>query len=305
MNKFKLCIFLFTLGANLGPSFGDCPVEHSKLILIKGSDTDSASLKISKELFEKLKPRVLQLGYCLALNDWQELQGTGFLNSDKIIAIKYDRQLENETDSLFSYSYNLVAGVIEASRASKVKMEREGFRRPLAELELEASPAALNILAEKIAENLRDQYVCHLAIESEPAKVNFSLKNGYKGATPMELVIPLGEIHIKSDEKGYLPYEEKLNLMVPGYHKHIIKLKKKRFYHSKAMYPLAGFILAGLGSYYMQEYYYNQYSALNENDYTNRPEKFSELFHKAQFWERMWMSAAGLSLLTLGFSFSF
>ena len=178
---------------------------------------------------------------------------------------------------------------------------------PLAEVDFEGADQQtfLTVVVKKIVENLRTSYVCHLRIESEPESVAVATSSGLEGATPVEWVVPLGSVGLTATRKDYVSFEKHIELDAPGYHRLYVELRKRRFYHSRFMYPAAAFLVAAGGFYLAERYYYDKYQSLGEQDYYSRPDEFGERFHTAKAFERLAGASLGLAGVSFVLSFWF
>ncbi|MBN1760322.1 MAG: PEGA domain-containing protein, partial [Chitinispirillaceae bacterium] len=149
-----------------------------------------------------------------------------------------------------------------------------------------------SVLIRKIIENMRDQYICHLRIESEPEGVVIRTKNGLEGITPLEWIIPVGKVRITGELEGYEPLRRTIDLNEPGSHTYRLTMGRKRFYHSR--FFVSSLVLGASSAvcYGIERYYYDQYLKLGREERYNTPDRFAKDFTIAKNFER----AAGATL---------
>jgi hypothetical protein len=297
MNTLLYALLLTAVPALSNETGENCrPGSHTLYWKISPDLDSNTHQGFQQNLMQGLGTQLSEIGYCLdTLSAWEELQQSEEAPESRVLQITAGLPEKDRPGVL------LKAAVIRARGATPERM-KEGFTRPLMTLAYSAEePQSIErVVVQKIIENLKDKFICHLLIKSKPEWINFHIDKGLNGVTPVEWVIPVGRLSISADEKGFLPFHATIELETPGEHEYLIKLKKKRFYHSKMMIPFIAGALASGVSYYMQSYYYDQYSGLGKWDLDNKPESFSEKFGKAKTWERI---TAG-SLIATGFFFS-
>ena len=142
------------------------------------------------------------------------------------------------------------------------------------------------VLVKKIVENIRTQYVCHLRIQSNPSGILITSPIGLEGKTPLEWILPLGNLDIKSNADGYESFQKSIDLSEPGIHTYFLGLKKKQFYNSKILIPTVFFAVASAAFYGGERFYYSKYLDLGKEDYYNNPGKFESTYNKASIYEQ-------------------
>jgi hypothetical protein len=162
-----------------------------------------------------------------------------------------------------------------------------------------------NIVVKKISENLRNQFVAQLLIQSRPAGAVIYSDVGLDGKTPVEWVVPLGVLKVSLTQPGYLTVTRDLDLNSPGAHSFEIPLIKRRFYHSKFIYPAMSFGVLALVATAFENHYYSQYRDLGIQDQREHPEKFGDTFQLAKSFERLSYSSMLLAATSLVVSFKF
>lgn len=291
----KQTFWIFLAGFALAQGAQPCPEAGRRLYFhSEPALNQQVSPAFSDSLFARLQTPLLGLGYCFT-NAARDPNDTN--SQDLWLLVRSRISGENLT---------LTAAVLTEGqrRAGKVA---QAIAHPLTELEIQRGDAALlnSIFPQKIIENLRTQYVAQLALVTQPEGAKIRANNGLEGITPLEWVLPLGNLHVIVSHSGYLTREMDLDLTRPGEHTVSLPMIPRRFYHSR-FFPVAALAAtASLGAYMAQNYYYNQYHRLGLSDQQNRPERFGELFGDAKTWERVSVGSLGLALLTLGLSFSF
>lgn len=183
----------------------------------------------------------------------------------------------------------------------------EAEARPLVYLRFMPSEAEglYSVLAKKVGENLRNQYVAVLLIRSTPAGAEVRSASGLEGATPVEWVVPLGSLDVSLGKAGYLQTRRKLDLEAPGQHTYDLQLVKRRFYHSGFIYPTAAAGLISAAAFILENHYYGVYQSLGAEDRANRPQAFSENFRNAKNYEHLGYAALGAAAFSLVLCFAF
>jgi hypothetical protein len=279
------------------PLSANCRPGTQLLLLKTHALLDSLTHEgFQQRLVEGLKTPMAEVGYCLdTISNWSQLEKFPDLGETRILALK--SSLQPSQDSI-GQRIALVATVLNARNADNAQLS-EAFTRPLLVLPYNADePASMeSITVKKVTENLKDRFICHLFINSDPPSVNFHTLSGLNGVTPVQWVMPTGRLSIVVDEKGYLPFDKQIRLDVPGEHHFLIKLKKRRFYHSRFMIPLVAAVVLGGTSHLLEQHNNDRYQSLGQSDFENRPESFRKEFIKAKRWERTKFGA----LLSAGF----
>jgi hypothetical protein len=162
-----------------------------------------------------------------------------------------------------------------------------------------------SVLAKKVAENLRSQYVAVLLIRSHPAGAVVHAASGLEGKTPVEWVVPLGDLPITVAMTGYLEAHRDLDLAIPGQHTYDLQLAKRRFYHSKFIYPTLAAGAVSAVAFVLENHYYGVYQSLGPADGRDRPEAFGQNFRAAKSYERIGYTSMALAWLGLTLCFTF
>jgi hypothetical protein len=281
----------------------DCKAGNQTLFysphpLLDAGTTAGFSDSLGRQLREPLG----ELGYCLQeAGDYRALADTSAMapTAENLV-------LQVQADNASAGSGTILVALLRARELAHGKLA-EAFSHPLVTFRYgpgEASSLS-NILAKKISENLRSQYVADLLVRSHPAGASVRSSAGLEGVTPVEWVLPLGTVNVTLERKGYLPLAREIDLSAPGRHAYDLQLSKRRFYHSRFIYPTlaAGAIsLVALG---LENHYYDEYRSLGAQDRKNRPAAFGETFHTAKTYEGIAYTAMGLAWLNLTLCFVF
>jgi hypothetical protein len=249
-------------------------------------------------LWLQLREPAQELGYCLeAARDPGRLRDTARFGEDLYL----EAFARDEGGSQ--------AAAVAALRVRDLARGKlpEAEARPLVSLRFSAAETAglSSVVAKKVAENLRSQYVAVLLIRSHPEGALVRAAAGPEGATPVEWVLPLGSMQVTLSKPGYLEARRELDLSAPGQHTYELQLAKRRFYHSKFIYPtLAAAALAGT-AFALEGHYYGIYQGLGAEDSKSRPAAFGENFRTAKTYERLGYTALGLAWAGLALCFAF
>jgi hypothetical protein len=255
----------------------------------------------SDSLGNRMVQPLRELGYCLtAIEDYRTLLDTSRHGGDLVL-----HALVSEGPQTYGPGGFLVTLLTVRDLASG-KLP-EAISRPLVSLPLQRDdPAGLvDVLARKVAENLRRQYVAHVIIQSRPPEAWVRAASGLDGKTPVEWILPLGTLPVVLEKPGYLPLHRELDLSAPGQHNIDLHLAKRRFYHSRFIYPVLAFGATALASYALEEHYYAEYRSLGAEDLRNRPEVFGRTFRVAKTYERIAVGSLALATGCLLLSFRF
>jgi hypothetical protein len=200
----------------------------------------------------------------------------------------------------------VLVALLRARELARGKLA-EAFSHPLVSFRYgpgEASSLS-NILAKKISENLRSQYVADLLVRSHPVGASVRSSAGLEGTTPVEWVLPLGIVKVTLERKGYMPLKREIDLTAPGRHAYDLQMSKRRFYHSPFIYPALAAGAVSIVALVLENHYYDKYRSLGAEDLQNRPAAFGETFHTAKTYEAVAYTAMGLAWLNLTVCFAF
>ncbi len=254
----------------------------------------------SDSLSQELSQTVVENGYCLVeVKEYRTLLDTIRFGGNLVLhAIAEDGPSPG--------SGTFVATALKVRELAHGRLA-EALARPLVSLRYSPGDAMglPSLLAKKISENLRSQFVADLLIKSHPDGAAIRMESGMDGITPVEWVLPLGHFHVILEKPGYLPLRRDIDLSAPGMHAYDLQLAPKRFYHSKFIYPALILAAASFGSYALEQDHYSTYRALGPSDQKLRPQAFSEEFHTAQFYEKAAYTTLAFALVNLGLCFAF
>lgn len=252
-------------------------------------------------LYQRLTAPLGELGYCIQpIRDYRSLLDTARYGDNLILhALVSDGPMSSSPSQ---FVVTLLRGRDWA--ADKLP---EAISRPLVTLPLyRGDPAGLiEVLVRKVAENLRKQYVAHLLIQSRPGEAAARADNGLQGKTPLEWILPLGTLEVVLEKPGHIPLRQQLDLTSPGQHNYDFHLAKRRFYHSRFIYPAIAFGIAALGAYALEEHYYSRYQGYGIDESQNDPEIFGKTFQVAKTYERIAYGSLALAGACLALTFRF
>ncbi len=252
-------------------------------------------------LMRRLKAPLGELGYCIQpIQDYRALLDTARYGDNLLLHTLVAEGPMTSSPSQF------VVALLRGRDWAADKLP-EAISRPLVSLPMyRGDPSDLmEVLARKVAENLRLQYVAHVLIQSRPGAAFTRADNGLQGKTPVEWILPLGSLEVMLEKPGYIAMRKRLDLSAPGQHNYDFHLAKRRFYHSKFIYPAIAFGAAALGAYALQEYYYAEYQKYGADDALTRPKIFGQTFRLAKNYERIAYTSLALAGFSLALSFRF
>ncbi len=304
---FCLVITLFGHAALGGQPSPECENGRQKIFFSAHPLLDTRfGNGFTDTLRSQLKSPLAELGYCLVdIKEYILRKDSAQLSDNLVLHSIVSEGPDPFAGSLVGSGTFLVAALnIHDWAAGKLP---EAISRPLVTLRYHASeiPGLPNILVKKIAENLRSQFVAQLLIQSRPAGAIVHASSGLEGVAPVEWVVPLGEFSVTLESKGYLSIRRDLDLSTPGSHSFEMQMVKRRFYHSKFIYPALVFGAASGLAYIFESYFYSAYRDLGPQDQQDHPERFSKTFHTAKILERTSYGALFASVTCLAFSFRF
>jgi hypothetical protein len=252
----------------------------------------------SQGLYQELESSLYEIGFCLQTMDSTVLNDT--TKRDELIMYM---TTETEVSSNIAEGENLLICLerVEDWAKGNIKI---ALAHPL--ISISYQPEELStfqtVLVKKIVENIRTQYVCHVRIQSNPSGILITSPIGLEGKTPLEWILPLGNMTIKNKTNGYEPFQKRVDLSEPGIHTYFLELKKKQFYNSKFLVPTIIFALASAACYGGERIYYSKYLNLGKEDYLS-PEKFENTYNKASMYEKV--SLITLACATVSFTCTF
>lgn len=236
----------------------------------------------SQELYKELESSLYEIGFCL-----QTMNPSILKDSTKRDELIMYMTTETETNTDITEGETLMICLVRIEDWAKENTEI-ALSHPL--ISISYQPEELStfrvVLVKKIIENIRTQYICHLRIQSNPSGIFITTPIGLEGKTPLEWILPFGDLTIKNKTDGYEPLQKKLNLSEPGIHTYFLELKKKQFYNSKFLIPTIVFALASAACYGGERVYYTKYLNLGKTDYYNNSEQFEGTYNKASAYER-------------------
>jgi hypothetical protein len=253
----------------------------------------------SDSLWAQLNGPVRELGYCLKAMPGGKASLDTAGNGDNLFLEAWARDEGGGTISV-----SIAALRLRELATGKLS---EAEARPLVYFRFSPFEAVgmYSVLAKKVAENLRSQYVAVLLIRSHPAGAVVHAASGLEGSTPVEWVVPLGELPITVSLPGYLEARRNLDLGIPGQHTYDLQLAKRRFYNSKFIYPTLAAGAVSAAAFVLENHYYGIYQALGPADSRDRPEAFGQNFRTAKNYERIGYTSLALTWLGLTLCFTF
>ncbi len=253
----------------------------------------------SDSLWAQLDGPVRELGYCLKALPGGKASADTAGNGDNLFLEAWAR---DEGGGIISVSI----AVLRLRELAEGKLP-EAEARPLVYFRFSPFEAVgmYSVLAKKVAENLRSQYVAVLLIRSHPAGAVARSASGLEGSTPVEWVVPLGELPITVTLPGYLEARRTLDLGVPGQHTYDLQLAKRRFYNSKFIYPTLAAGAVSAAAFVLENHYYGIYQSLGPGDSRDQPDAFGQNFRTAKNYERIGYTSLALAWLGLTLCFTF
>jgi PEGA domain len=239
------------------------------------------------------------LGYCVVeVKDYRTILDTARYGENLLLQTLAGDPAEG--------SGSILVALLRVKDLAQGKLS-EAVSRPLVSIrygsdEISSLP---NILAKKVSENMRSQFVADVLIQSHPPGALARTPTGLEGRTPVEWVMPLGSVPVTLEKSGYLTLHRDIDLSAAGVHSYDLQLIKKRFYHSRFMYPALGAAAVALAAFGLENHYYAAYQALGGADQQNRPQAFADNFRTAKTYERIGYTALGIAWLNLALCFTF
>ena len=334
MNQSGVCRFftgtaiiaaIFSVIAGGFPTLQASPCKAGKRPLYFFADTTLATLlpeSFEARLYDQLVTPLEEIGYCLSEYHSSVFSDTA-VQDEMVMCLSMVPVISEKTTLLPMGTDSLDSAVAVSSLNTTIfdttaqmevalvrvgAMERNNGRpwehtSPLLTVTCHPDELATfeSVLIRKIIENLRDQYICHLKIESAPEGVVIRSTSGLEGVTPLEWIIPVGKLKVTGELEGYEPIRRTIDLSEPGSHMYRLEMGRKRFYHSR--FFVSGLVLGASSAicYGIDRFFYNEYSQLGNEDRVSAPEQFEKKFTIAKNFER----AAGVTLALAGVSLVF
>jgi hypothetical protein len=273
-----------------------------KLIFYKSTGAVDKKIRagFSGDFFDALNKPLQEIGYCPVLLDSDYDQDSIRINTPVLLIDVKERF--NWADSASALTF-----VIYFLPLKEVRSDFSAPRNAnqLISLLFDADELSTfeTVAVRKTVENLRTQYICHLRLESDPSGVQIASSIGLEGKTPLEWVIPVGDLEIQGTQNGYSELHRILKLESPGIHTYVLEMKARQFYNSRFMIPTIVFGVSSAVLFGIERYYYSQYLNLDRETYFNNPGEFEALFNKAKTFE--YAAFSSLALTGISFSFTF
>jgi hypothetical protein len=284
-----------------GPSrdLSPCPSSSQALFYAPRVKTEGLlPFGFADSLWAQLAGPARELGYCLTALPGARAADTA-KNGDNLY-------LEASAGDEGGGAISVSIAALRLRELARGKLN-EAESRPLVYLRFSPFEAIgmYSVLAKKVAENLRNQYVAVLLIRSHPAGAIVHAAPGLEGATPVEWVVPLGTLPITVAKPGYVEARRDLDLDVPGQHTYDLQLSKRRFYHSGFIYPTVAAGAVSVAAFALENHYYGIYQSLGPTDSRDRPDAFRQNFRTAKNYERIGYASLALAWLGLSLCFAF
>jgi hypothetical protein len=265
--------------------------------LLEGATETGFSDSIKTQLRAPLE----DIGYCLQeIRDHRSVLGAAQYAENLVLHV----QIANTTE--YTGGGTILIALLKVTDLARGKLA-EALSRPLVTLPFQVGEvfSLTNILVKKITENLRSQYVADIHIRSNPPGARVRTLAGLEGKTPVEWVMPLGISPVTLEKTGYLSLERNIDLTTPGMHTFDLQMAKRRFYHSKFIYPALASGAISLAAFALENHFYSKYLDLGREDLENRPDAFGKNFRAAKTYERIAYTSLGLAWLNLVLCFTF
>lgn len=290
---------------NANSAVPECPPGKQILWYFPEEKLDEKTRKgFTRGLFSELTGPLSAIGYCLAPFEPHDTSIANASTSGECLIMGLS--LCDVIDDNGAGEKDLFVALVKAREWNAAHGDPSVFRTLFS---LRHSPNDLTtiqtIFIKKLVENLRTQYICTIAIATDPKGVQITARNGLSDPAPFEWVLPVGTLDIKCSMKKYLPLEKELVFSHPGQYSYFFQLRKRQFYHSGFVYPAVVSAIASgvaLGAKY---YYYDRYSRLDSIAMVNTPKAFAQTFRKVQICEGISLGSVFLSGVFLGLSFRF
>jgi hypothetical protein len=295
-----LLSFFSVLNAALPEECG----KGKKLVLFKASEAVDSKIRagFSDDFFDALNTPLKEIGYCPVFLEKDDFEDT-LLKNTPVLFVDVTEQY-SEAESTSTVIFQIYFLPLEEIRSDFLISQKANLLISLRFIPDELSTFEA-VAVRKTVENLRTQYVCHLRLESDPSGVQINSSIGLEGKTPLEWVIPVGDLEIEGYLKGYSALRRNLKLESPGSHTYVLEMKARQFYNSHFMIPTIAFGLSSAVLFGLERYYYSQYLDLDRETYFNNPDKFGEMFNKAKKFEYAAFSSLGLTAVSFSCTFFF
>jgi hypothetical protein len=242
----------------------------------------------SKTIFGDLESPLSTIGYCLKNLDTSDTSCVKEIGEDDKAMYVFVSSSRNHIPVSGLSESELIVAIMNVNEIINGHID-QGTLRPL--MSLSCSPADMEnirfIFVKKIIENMRTQYICNVAISSEPAGARVTSVNGLSDVTPLEWVVPVGKIKINCNIQNYMPYTKDIDMDKPGQYNFFLQLRKRQIYDSRFFIPAVVAAAAAGASYLFDNYYYGKYEALNNSDRISESHKFGEYYNYAKTGETL------------------
>ncbi|MCX7727173.1 MAG: PEGA domain-containing protein [Chitinispirillaceae bacterium] len=284
------CILLLWAGASYSEE--ECKEGKRVLfLLVDNSVTNRCAYDFAGELYAQLKEPLKEVGYCLRHYEVDSCNDTTSDFGELLfiwLKVSYNKKTTSD-----SFVEEIIIDSIEELSLSLASCQATGEEeimkslRPFLLIHFDRTDilAFTSVLARKIIENLRNQYICHLRVHSNPSGAKVRAKDGLEGITPVEWVIPVGKTVLTCELKGYNTLTRKVEITSPGVYTYIFELNKRQFYHSKFFVPAVIFGTSSAICFGLERYFYENYRNLGKEDRENRPYLFERTFSLAKGFE--------------------
>ncbi|HAJ80580.1 MAG TPA: hypothetical protein DCO75_12515 [Fibrobacteres bacterium] len=261
----------------------------------------------SAQLFDELRKSLESIGYCIRQYDINDTLTRSAAHQDNLLMHVFLTETQyNRAPISQSRESELVVVIVHLKEINSAYIDLASLR-PL--MSLTYSPEDIDnirfIFGKKIVENLRTQYICNLAINSEPSGIKVESSGGLSDNTPLEWVVPMGKLQVQCNMPDYMPYKKDIILNHPGEYNYFFQMKKKQMFNSAFFWPGICLGLVSGMSYYFDAYYYAKYQSLGNEDRLNSPDNFRKYYSYAKTGETMSVICIALCASALCLSIRF
>jgi hypothetical protein len=301
---FQSLVILIFFCCKISAAYPEECGKGKKLILYKTTPAVDSKIRFgfSDDFYDALNAPLKEIGYCPIFLDPNYLGDT--LQMDTPVLLIDVRGDLNGIDTESTLTF-----IIYFLYLKDVKANYSIPRNADQLISLKFDPAELStfetVAVRKTVENLRTQYVCHLRLESDPSGVLINSSVGLEGKTPLEWVIPVGNLQIEGTLKGYSVLNRNIKLDSPGVHTYVLEMRARQFYNSRFMIPTVVFGVSSAVLFGIERYYYARYVNLDREVYFSNPEQFEVLFNKAKVFEYAAFSSLALTGISFTLTFLF